>query len=177
MRNVFPLFLVSILLRLRPGSAGCEVQRARVRGPGKGVDFLLSFCDRKSLATVRRDQIELGDIVLLCGIFFLVVSAVAIDNDDLGGVVTGPGELGQSSFLHSVVAVEPQILTEGALLPVSTLGFDDYGMPVGRNPDCRVVDIIKEFVQCEFRFVGSMGGNRDYSSEHNDCQVSSCHSW
>ena len=60
--------------------------------------------------------------------------------------MAGPGELGQSSFLLSVIAVEPQILAKDALVPIGVLGFDDNGMPVRRNPDCGIVDIIKEFV-------------------------------
>ena len=91
--------------------------------------------------------------------------------------MTRAGELGQSSFTLSAVAIEPQILAEDALLPVGALGFDDNGMTVRRKLDCRLVDIIKEFVQCEFRFVGGSRGNRDYGSEQNGCQVSSCHSW
>src|SRR4029077_14852841 len=73
LRDVFPVFLVSIFLRFGPRRTSDEIKRAGIRGPGKGVDFLFSFRDRKSFATIRRDQIELGGIILLGGVFFLAI--------------------------------------------------------------------------------------------------------
>ena len=131
------------------------------------MDFFFSFCDWKSFATIRRDQIKLSSIIFLGGIFFLAVEGFTFgeecDPSPVGGplrigVVTRAGELGQSSFTLSGVAIEPQILLEDALLPVGALGFDDNGMTVRRKLDGRVVDVVKEFVQCEFRFVGGVGG-------------------
>src|SRR5439155_15740944 len=109
-----------IFLRLGPWRAGSEVERARIRGPGEGVNLLLSPCNRESFAAVGRDQIQLGGIVLLRRIFFLAVGRFTFrqkcDPSPVGrplriAVMAGPGELGQSSFTLSDVAKEPQILS------------------------------------------------------------------
>jgi hypothetical protein len=50
---VFPNLLVLVLLRLRPGLAGGEVNCLRIRGPRKRMDFFLALSHREGFAAVR----------------------------------------------------------------------------------------------------------------------------
>ena len=50
--DIFPIFLVCLLLFLGPGAGG-EINLAGIGGPGEGVNLFLSLGDRERLAAIQ----------------------------------------------------------------------------------------------------------------------------
>jgi hypothetical protein len=139
-----------------PGVARGEVERARIGGPGKGVDFLLTLGKRDGLAAGGRDQVDLADLSFIVFVFFIfggfVVVGVGVffcrefalgEKCDPAAVrrpfgiaiVAGLCELDQRGLDRRigvrVIAIKPEIFAENFLVPVGAFGGDHYGVAVG----------------------------------------------
>ena len=166
LHNVFPLFLVVVLLRLRPGMARGEVDSLRICRPGEGVDVFFSLRHGESFAAVGRDKIQLAwgfvfRIRVGIGVSGLVRCGLALgeegDPTTIGrpfgiGVVSRLRQLDQRAAL-AVVVIEPEVAAEDLLVPVGALGVDDNEVSVGRNFYLRKVDNVEELVECKLGFV------------------------
>ncbi len=71
-------------------------------------------------------------------------------------------ELSQSSVTVGIIAIEPEIFAEDTLVPVGTKCSNDYRAAIRRDFHVGEADEVKEFVEREPGFIGSVGGkNRE----------------
>src|SRR3954453_7095902 len=108
--------------------------------------ILFALGNRESFAALRRDQINLADVVFIFGIrvgigLFTLARRLALGEEGdpfavlgpLGiGVVAGLRELNQSL---AVFAVKPEIGAKDLLIPIGAVGGKDDGATVRREFD------------------------------------------
>jgi len=131
------------------------------------MDFLLAQRNRERLADRRWDEINLGGVFSSFGVavlfFFLRFplrqkgNPTAIGGPLRLGVVTRLRELSQSSVTVGIIAIEPEIFAEDALVPVGTKGPNDYRAAVRGDFHVGEADKVKKFVERELGFIGGVG--------------------
>src|SRR6202008_1675281 len=145
---------------LVPGSAGGEIDRLRIRGPGEGVNFFLAERNGKRLAAVGRNEIDLGSGLVRGGFAVVVVTPIlsacksALRKKGDPAAVRGPersrvlprlGEARERAVRGvAPVAVEPEIGLEDLTIPVCALGGDDDRVSVGGDLDSGNFDVVEK---------------------------------
>jgi hypothetical protein len=140
------------------------------------MDFFLAACHRKSLASGRRNQVELDSLVIFVSriaIFRRRIFArrekcdpAAIGRPLRMSVVTRLRKLDKRSAL-AAVSIKPKIVTVDVLIPIGAVRLDDNGIAIRRNLDCFDLNPVKEFVERKLRFVR---GVKVQSRSNEECE-------